>query len=327
MRIWRPVPAADNNDTEIAAVLAAVKWAARKLDPSRSIYVYTDSTYTRNVLLGVHQAKTPAAIKLSRLWKQTHKHLSAHHSSLCCVHVRRHGITKWNAEADRLADKGRTGNAGISKSKYDCITPSNIISEFHPGPMASAVGETLRIQRALHAFGQLHIPLQKQRLYMPGEIQAAHEDCLHRIQQQRTSLENKNIAIDIINAARDLLTDQQQQAQYACWLRSDIERTAPTQYSIKCPIDVHALEEFSQTPAADEVPSNQSLSYRTLIHNYLALVTTYGAGNKRRGHVLLYYRHTGAGAEMVAAGIISRARVYAGRHHKTLFTSLRGSGF
>ena len=62
MRIWRPVSATDNNDTEVAAVLAGIKWAARRTDPSRSIYVYTDSTYTRNIVLGIHQAKTPAAI-------------------------------------------------------------------------------------------------------------------------------------------------------------------------------------------------------------------------------------------------------------------------
>ena len=70
MRIWRPVPAEDNNDTEIAVVLAAVKWAVRRLDPSRSVYVYTDSMYTRNTILGIHPAKTPAAKELSNLWKK-----------------------------------------------------------------------------------------------------------------------------------------------------------------------------------------------------------------------------------------------------------------
>ena len=79
------------------------------------------------------------------------------------------------------------------------------------------------------------------------------------------------------------------------------------------PIDVQALEEFSKTPAADEILNNQTLSYRALIHNYLTLVTIYGTGKNRRGHVLLYYRNAAVGAAMVATGIISRARVYAGR--------------
>ena len=181
----------DNNDTEIAAVLAAVKWAARRLDPSRSIYVYTDSMYTRNIILG----KNTCSQRIKQIVGKKHMHLSAHRSLLCCVHVRGHVISKWNAEADTLADKGRIGKAGMSTSKYDCISPSSIISDYRPGPMASAIGETERIQRALHAFGQLHVPLPTQRLYLPGEIQEAHENCFRRIQRQQTSVKNKNIAI------------------------------------------------------------------------------------------------------------------------------------
>ena len=82
VRIWRPVPAEDNNDTEIAAVSAAIKWAARRLDPARSIYIYTDSMYTRNIILGIHQAKTPASKELSSLWKKlisTSLHTAAHY--------------------------------------------------------------------------------------------------------------------------------------------------------------------------------------------------------------------------------------------------------
>ena len=48
IRIWKPVLATDNNDTEVAAILTSIIWARKRIPAARSIFVYTDSTYAQH---------------------------------------------------------------------------------------------------------------------------------------------------------------------------------------------------------------------------------------------------------------------------------------
>ena len=77
--------------------------------------------------------------------------------------------------------------------------------------------------------------------------------------------------------------------------------------TLRCPVDVAALEAFAATNDAEELYDN--ISYRTRIQAYLRLVTR--DENANEGHVMIRYRHSDLAQTLIDAGMISISRAYA----------------
>ena len=183
--------------------------------------------------------------------------------------------------------------------------------------------EIQRVNRALHAFGTLRLPLIPKH-YPPGRVAKLHEEIMAHINLEKAPTREKIAAIIKLNNARDLLINQASQQKEGSRLMADKELTHPVIFKIEdCPIDKESLRLFAQSTEADEIPKNKHgvpyrAPYRTLIEDYLQEVRLH----KTRGSVTLTYRHKGIGAELVAAGIITGARVYADELKKDPFSIL-----
>ena len=158
-----------------------------------------------------------------------------------CKHVRSHQLNKWNAEADTLANKGAAGLHGWSDATE---TPKNNIPAILPRNQrarAYNVLETTRVNRALHVFGVLRIPLIP-KVFAPGRIAKQHEEIMELINREHAPVKDKVKAIIKVNHARDILIDPITQSKEGSRLLADKALTHPVIYTIKdCPIDIKAL--------------------------------------------------------------------------------------
>ena len=242
--------------------------------------------------------------------------------------MRSHQINIWNAEADYLADKGRLGNEGWSDSP---VLPSteNVPKIDMPSPClrAHCISEAQRVNRALHAFATLCLPLIP-KTYLAGRVAKNHDEILNKIGREQGDVSEKIQAIIKINTAKDLLLDPVAQQKEGLRLLGNKELTAPVIYEIKdCPIDIEAMTRFAASTEADIIPYNKHgesyrLSYRELIMKYIDGIKTVTRGKKIRGSVHLIYRHKGIGAELTAMGFLTGARVYADTPSTDPFSSL-----
>ena len=320
IQVWRPAMGTGNGDAEMHALLAAIQWilhTTKQPKACSNVLIHTDSTHARGVALGIHAANSLLARNLRSKWRTLHQRQQRVGFQVRCYHVRGHGLSKWNGVADDLAARGARGLSGLSK-KLDLpkdLRPKIVHSPMHIS--ATHVWEAFRINRTLHLLGTLCLPLLKHRTYLPGEIERAYENCTLRLLAQshlHTEREGARARLRLQNA-RDLLQIPSLQLGYLNMLRSDQNKTAPIVHRVHdCPIDTQALEAFATTIEADATPKGNTRyngTYRHIIREYLQKIPTKGEEKTRRGSVHLTYRHTGVGAELVAAGIISGARVYA----------------
>ena len=333
VRRWGPcarttLERASNNSAELEAQIEAIAWLRDTTNVPRNVPVELrpDSLYAQNIMNGTAQVRVnrELALKARKAWRDLK---NFKRGKATCKHVRSHQLNVWNAEADTLANKGAAGLSGWSDSTE---APKDNIPAIIPRrqrPRAHTVSEISRVNRALHVFGVLRIPLIP-KVFAPGRIAKQHEEIMNRINQEHATVEDKVKAIIRVNHARDVLLDPTSQRKEGTRLLANESLTRPVVYSIKdCPIDIKALKAFAQTSDADETPTNKHgtayrASYRTLIHDYLQQVREISNGKGTRGSVSLSYRHTGIGAELVAAGILLGARVYADESSKDPFTAL-----
>ena len=308
---------ASNNTAELEAQIEAIAWLRDTTNVPRDtpVKLRPDSLYAQNIMIGKTQPKKnrELAVKARNAWRdlKTFKKGRAH-----CMHVRSHQLNSWNAEADSLANKGGAGLQGWSDSPE--ITKNNTprIREIAFQLRAHNITEVMRVNRAMHVFGTLRLPLIP-KTYPPGRVAKNHEEIMDRINRENAPTTEKVAAIIKVNEARDILIDPASQQKEGARLMANKELTNPIIFTIHdCPIDRAALSLFARSTEADEIPSNKHgepyrASYRKLIKDFLKNVRDHKVrGGSIRGAVTLTYRHKGIGAELVAAGIISGARVY-----------------
>ena len=218
------------------------------------------------------------------------------------------------------------GPAHTINNQCTIIQPATVDEAPHL-TRAHQISETPRIMRAAHAFGVLRLPLVPRR-YLPGRVERQYENIRDRVLGEVAPEVSRRDAMAKLRSARDLLVDGDLQEREGSRLLASKNLTAPVIHHIRdCPIDIAALRRFAQTAEADKVPSNKhgasyGLSYRDMINNYLTHVRVVREGKGQRGSVSLTYRHRGIGAELVAAGVLVGARVYADESSADPFVAL-----
>ena len=175
-----------------------------------------------------------------------------------------------------------------------------------PPPVSATclhITEIDRILRARSAFGILGAPADAGTNNV--KLGVWHTSALGRLNAAPEAAPGTRAAAEAkLESARATLMDPVQRQRALDTYRHQVDETTCT---IRCPIDVAALDTFAHSPAADEV--YDGITYRARIRTYLGAVSMGGDGTS--GHVEIRYRHTDLAQALVDAGMIAVSRSYA----------------
>ena len=168
-----------------------------------------------------------------------------------------------------------------------------------------------RIVRAQDAFGILAIPLAPQQPPADATIHQAYEevrDALSREAEGMLSLRE----MEILEHARYRLNQawfkvRRRGSRLQLWARW-AKCMKPTTQTLRCPVDVGALMEYAQSPAADTYDGDRKKTHLDMIEELLRAVDF---EDDATGWITLSYTFSWMGARLAAGGFVRYGREYA----------------